>query len=61
MAAKKDEVKYWVIAEAALFAFIYYVQYLLKVEGNLWVSTLILGVLLNVSIIMCPVVRKCCK
>jgi hypothetical protein len=59
-----NEVKEWVygtIAEASFFGFLYYTQYLLKVEGNLWVSSLILWVLLNAAIVLCPVVRKCYK
>jgi len=60
----KKKIKEWgygVISEVALFAFLYYVQYLLKVEANLWISSLILWVLLNIAIILCPVVRKCYK
>jgi hypothetical protein len=59
-----DKTKEWVyglISEAALFTFLYYAQYLLKVQGNLWISSLILGVLLNISIVLCPVIRKCYK
>jgi len=47
--------------EGALFAFLYYVQLLLKVEGNLWLSTIILWVLLNAIVIFCPVLKKCYK
>jgi len=46
------------ISEAALFGFLYYVQYLLKIQTNLWLSTLILIILLNISIWACPAVRK---
>ncbi len=52
---------YWVVSEAAFYAFLFYIQVLLKVDGNLWVSSLVLWMLLNVSIIFCPVVRKCFK
>ena len=52
---------YGIIAESAYFAFFYYVQTLLKVEGNLWISSLILWALTNVAIIFCPVVKKCYK
>lgn len=57
-----DRTKEWVygiIAEASFFGFLYYVQYLLKVNGNLCISSAILWALLNVSIVLCPVVRKC--
>lgn len=59
-----DQGKEWVygtIAEVSLYVFLYYVQSLLKVDGNLWVSSAILWVLLNLSIVLCPVVRKCYK
>ena len=49
---------YWVISEAALFFFLFYAQMLLDVQGNLWVSSLILGVLLNLTIILCPAIHK---
>ncbi len=52
---------YGIISEVSLFAFLYYVQYLLNVDGNLWLSTLILWALLNIAIVLCPVVRKCYK
>ena len=61
MKEKTEWYTYGVLAEAAFFATLYYVQYLLSVEGNLWISTLILWVLINASIILCPVVRKCYK
>ncbi len=48
------------VSEAALFGFLYYIQYLLKIQANLWLSSLILIVLLNISIWACPVVRKSC-
>jgi hypothetical protein len=52
---------YGIVAEVAFFGFLYYTQYLLKVEGNLWISSLILWTLLNISIILCPVIRRCYK
>ncbi len=61
MADKTKEWTYTIIAEVAFFAFLYYVQYLLKVEANLWISSLILLVLSNVAIGLCPFVRKCYK
>ncbi len=48
-------------AEAALYGFLYYAQMLLKVEGNLWISTAILWALLNAIVIFSPVVKKCYK
>ncbi len=59
MADKTKEWAFAVISEVAFFAFLYYVQQLLNVSGNLWISTAILWALLNLSIVFCPVVRKC--
>jgi len=56
---KNENMLYWIISELSFFALLYYVQYLLKVEEPLWLSSFILWVLINVSIIFCPVVRKC--
>jgi hypothetical protein len=53
------ECVYGIAAEAAFYGFIYYALYLLKVEGNLFLSSLILWALINIAIIFCPVVRKC--
>ncbi len=61
MAGKTKEWAYGFVSEAAFFGFLYYAQYLLGVEGNLWLSSLILWLLLNISIVLCPVVRKCWK
>lgn len=58
---KNNEGIYWITSEAALYFFLYYVQKLLGVSGNLWVSSLILGVLLNLSIVLCPIIRRCYK
>jgi hypothetical protein len=57
---KTRELFYGVVSEAAFYGFIYYVLYLLKVEGNLWLSSLILLVLANIAIIWCPVLGKYC-
>ncbi len=46
------------ISEVALFGFLYYIQYLLKIQTNLWLSSIVLLVLLNISIWTCPVFRK---
>jgi len=59
-----DKIKEWtysIIAELSFFGFLYYVQYLLNVGGNLLISSAILWILLNISIVLCPVVRKCYK
>ncbi|NOZ80136.1 MAG: hypothetical protein GXP63_00565 [DPANN group archaeon] len=61
MADKTKEWVYGAVAELSFFGFLYYVQYLLKVDGNLWISSAILWILLNVAIVSCPVVRKCYK
>ena len=52
---------YGIIAEVCFFFFLYYVQFLLKVGGNLWGSSLLLWALANASIVFCPVVRRCYK
>lgn len=59
-----DTVKEWVygiISEVSLYLFLFYIQFLLKVDVNLWISSLILWVLLNLAIVLCPIVRKCYK
>ena len=58
MAKAKKQGFHIVVSEAAFFAFLYYAQLLLKVEGNLWLSSLILWALLNLAIIFCPVLNK---
>ena len=58
---KNNEGIYWIISEAALYFFLYYVQMLLNVQGNLWVSSLILGILINLAIVLCPIIRRCYK
>lgn len=58
---KTKEWIYGIIAEASFYGFIYYASYLLKVEGNLFLSSLILFILMNIAIILCPVVRSCYK
>ncbi len=52
---------YWVVSEVAFYALLYYIQVLLNVGANLWISSLILWILANISIVACPVVRKCYK
>jgi len=51
----------WLIAEIAFFAFLFYAQFLLGVEANLWLSSVILWALMNVSIMACPITHKCYK
>ena len=51
----------YIIAELSLFIFLYYVKYLLSVNNNLWISSLILLILLNISIGLCPLIKKCKK
>jgi len=46
------------IAEIAFFAFLYYTQYLLKVDANLWISSFILLILANVALAYCPVLAN---
>ncbi len=52
---------YGIISEISFFALLYYAQYLLNVDGNLWVSSLFLWVLSNISIAFCPAMGKCHK
>jgi len=47
----------WAVAEVAMYAFFYYVQYLLQVPVNLWVSSLVLLVLANIPMWLCH--KKC--
>ncbi|HDK42186.1 MAG TPA: hypothetical protein ENG87_02300 [Candidatus Pacearchaeota archaeon] len=61
MVKKTSNWIFWVASEAAFISFLYYIQYLLKVDGNLLISTFILWMLINISIVLCPVVRKCYK
>jgi hypothetical protein len=54
-----------VISEVAFFASLYYLLKILEVQGNLWVHSLVLFVLINISVIACPVmnpdIKKVCK
>lgn len=59
--SKSNEWAFWLISEIALVTFLFFVLDLLKVEANLWISSFILLALLNISIIFCPIVRKCFK
>jgi len=53
------EIVYGVVAEASFYCFLYYASYLLKVGGNLFLSSLILWILANIAIAFCPVLKKC--
>jgi len=61
MVDKTKEWTYWIISEVSFFGFLYYLQYLLKVDTNLWISSIILWILLNLAIILCPVIKNCHK
>jgi hypothetical protein len=56
---QKAEWPHGIIAELSFFGFLYYAQYLLEVDGNLWISSAILWTFLNIAIFLCPVLRKC--
>lgn len=58
---KTKEWIYGALAEVSFYAFLYYTQYLLGVRGSLWLSSIILLALLNLSIGLCPLLRKCLK
>ena len=61
MSQQKNKMLAGAIAEIAFYAFLYYAQYLLKVEANLWISSLILLVLANIAVAYCPVLGNRCK
>ena len=48
----------WVVSELSTYFFLYYVLYLLKVSANLYGSTLLLWLLLNMAFFTCPLMRK---
>ena len=52
------DVIYGILSEISFFALLYYIQALLGVDTNLWMSSLILWTLTNLSIVFCPLVRK---
>ncbi len=58
---KTKELFYGIIAEVSFYGFIYYASYLLKVDADLWISSLILLILANMAIMWCPVIGKYCK
>ncbi|PIN73639.1 hypothetical protein COV20_05440 [Candidatus Woesearchaeota archaeon CG10_big_fil_rev_8_21_14_0_10_45_16] len=47
-----------VVSELALYGLFWYGQLLLGVTGNLYVTSLILLVLTNLSFFACPIIRK---
>ena len=50
---------FWiVVSEAALYLFFVYLLYLLAIPANLWGSSAILLVLINISFFACPYMRK---
>jgi len=49
------------ISEAAFYMFLYYVQFLMKVSGSLWTSSLALLILVNIFVFFCPVAKKMFK
>ncbi len=52
---------YGILSEVAFYVLLYYGEMLLKVDGNLWWSALVLWVLANIAILSCPMLRKCSK
>jgi hypothetical protein len=56
-----DNIKPYIIPEVAFFATLYYVQYLLQVQANLILSSVVLFVLINVAVFSCPLMKACCK
>ena len=46
------------LSEGALYLFFWYLLGILGASGNLWVGSLVLLVLINVSLYACPVFRK---
>ena len=52
----------WLISEVAGYFSIWYLLVLLRANtANVWLSALLLLVLVNISIMFCPLVRKMCK
>ena len=48
----------WLVSLAATYAVIYYLLYVLSAEGNLWIISLIVTVLLTVAAATCPLKNK---
>ena len=53
-----QEWAYAIISEAAFYGFLYYSLRLLGASGNLFIHSLVLWVLLNIAIILCPLMRR---
>ena len=49
------------ISELALFGFLYYTQLYLGASGDLIKNTIVLWVLLNLAVVLCPTFKKCCE
>ena len=51
-----------IISEVAFFAALYYLLKVLEVNGNLWTHSIVLFVLINISVMACPIMNpKVCK
>lgn len=49
----------WVISEVAFAGALFYLLFALNAQVNLWLGTLILFVLINISVMACPIMNKC--
>jgi len=50
---------FWtLVSETALYFFFYYLLYILEVNTNMWLASLVLLVLVNVMFFACPFFRK---
>ncbi len=59
---KSKNVWLWIISEVAFYFFFWYALWLLEVDiVNLWAGALVLWILINASMLFCPVVKKCYK
>jgi len=56
----------WLLtSEVALYFFFYYLLYVMQVQANYWLGSLVLWALINVTLWCCPLMRmhhnnKCC-
>jgi hypothetical protein len=51
------------VSEVALYFFFYYLLYVMQVQANYWLGSLVLWALINVSLWCCPLMKmhqKCC-
>lgn len=58
MKKNQNEGVMFVISEVALFFFFYYAQMIVNAKGNLWLQSLVLTILINLAIVLCPPCRK---